>query len=239
MAKITAWQPTTVLSPPRLCRHVCAAHPPQPGALLPRIPAASPAAEPGRCDGGPAPALQRVRKLASLLLLRFRLVWWVPANPPRSPGPAFLPHMRAPLQLVTRVHEAVPLSLCCSTENDPYAGIQPAENWRPTAVLRTSLGHGAWARRQFGSCSFSSKGAACCTLLRLCCPSGWEGCTAWLPVCQPASWLCNRFKIPPHLGDAVTRVRPASEGLPDPLTVINYVTMSMPLLAPFIPIYKV
>lgn len=38
---------------------------------------------------------------------------------------------------------------------------------------------------------------------------------------------------------AVARVRPASEGLPDPLSVINYVAQSMPLLAPFIPIYKV
>lgn len=41
------------------------------------------------------------------------------------------------------------------------------------------------------------------------------------------------------LCNTVTRVRPASEELPDPLSVINYVTMSMPLLAPFIPIYKV
>lgn len=32
----------------------------------------------------------------------------------------------------------------CSTKNDPYAAGEPAENWRPTAVLRTSLGHGAW-----------------------------------------------------------------------------------------------
>ena len=58
-----------------------------------------------------------------------------------------------------------------------------------------------------------------------------------MPPChsplQPAECPC----VPPL--PAVTRVRPASEVLPDPLTVINYVAMSMPLLSPFIPIYKV
>ncbi|KAI7845655.1 hypothetical protein COHA_000769 [Chlorella ohadii] len=36
----------------------------------------------------------------------------------------------------------------------------------------------------------------------------------------------------------VTRMRSAEEGLPDGLSAINYIAMSMPALAPFVPIYK-
>jgi len=41
------------------------------------------------------------------------------------------------------------------------------------------------------------------------------------------------------LARAVTRVRPADQGLPDPLAVMHYVAVTTPLLSPFIPLYKV
>ena len=98
-------------------------------------------------------------------------------------------------------------------------------------VLRTAMAHGEICRLRVPA------GAPACLSA---CLAGWLRRQGWGRSTAPDRTTPSAR--PPGLSTfrrAVTRMRPRGEDLPDALTAINYVAMSMPMLAPFVPIYKV